>query len=419
MGAQYDAPMALTRLEVWDPEGASHLRTARGLPAVTVQGGVKAPLAILVDAARTQLGLAVAFVTHSDDGRVVMESLDPDMALPPGLRWQSASPPAPSGDATPWFQPGWFGQTLPMIDHELGERGLRRTGPLVQVRHFEMATLFRMPTDAGNVWFKMGPPIFRHEGAVTAWLHQLAPQAVPDVIANGPGWWIAAEFPVEAEGPRGHAFETLVQVQLDAAARTSELLEIGCPYRGLDQLVDDLAALVKRDDLIPLEDADALRSALPAIGTICRDVEALGIPYTVVHGDFREKNVRWTDNGWFLYDWSDACIAHPFIDTEDRDMRSWESDTQIFSAKWSEAVAPQSVERIEAVAEVICVAHRCVTLERIIDSVPDSISPPSSHGKQALRGGPLLIFAAGDLVEKVERHRPTRRRRRLLPTFRS
>jgi hypothetical protein len=400
--------MVLTRLEVWDPRGMSHLRTARGLPAMTVQGGVKAPLSKLVEAARKQLGIAAAFVTSSDDGTVVMESLDPDVALPPGLRWESG-PPRPAADnAPPWFQPGWFGRTLPMIDDELEAHGRHRTGPMVQVRHIELAALLRIPTVTGDVWFKEVPPVFSHEGAVTAWLAQLVPQAVPDVIASGPGWWIAAEFPAEAEDPQGHAFETLVKIQLDAAPRTSELLEIGCPYRGLDQLVEDVAALVERDDLVPPRDADGLRAALPAVEKIFVDVEALGIPHTVVHGDFRNENVRWTDDGWFLYDWSDACIAHPFVDVEDRDLGSWDDETQIFSAKWSEAVAPQSVERTQAVADVICAAHRCITFQRITDSSPEF-----------MRGSQILLFAIADLMEKVERRRTTRRRRRLLPSLRS
>lgn len=355
--------MARVRLEVWDPEGTRQLRTRRGLPAVELPGGLDAPLTDLRQAVRSQLRIDVALLRLTDDGAAEVECLDPSAPLAGGLRWGAERLSPPLEERVPWERPGWLDQAVRTVDQALSGLGLGRTGPPTQERHWLLAAILRVPTTGGDVWFKAVPPLCRHEGPVTEWLGQLAPAAVPTVLASGPGWWVAAEFPAEADDPKGHPLEELARIQVAATSRTDELRRRGCPDRGLGQLVEDVRALGGRRDLLTPATAARLRDRLGPFAELCAEVDGLGIPSSLVHGDLNVDNVRWTDQGWFLYDWSDACVAHPFVDVD-----GWADDQHGFAEVWAEAVPERSVRRTLAAATAIWAAHRAVSYQRLVDA---------------------------------------------------
>jgi len=38
------------------------------------------------------------------------------------------------------------------------------------------------------------------------------------------------------------------------------------------------------------------------------------LPSTLVHGDLHADNIARTGRGYVLFDWTDACVGHPFVD---------------------------------------------------------------------------------------------------------
>jgi aminoglycoside phosphotransferase (APT) family kinase protein len=78
----------------------------------------------------------------------------------------------------------------------------------------------------------------------------------------------------------------------------------------LDELATDEAALAT----LKPGDEDRLRAALPALRALIEEAAGLGIPETLVHGDLHAGNVGLRDVRIAFFDWTDACIGHPFLD---------------------------------------------------------------------------------------------------------
>lgn len=57
-----------------------------------------------------------------------------------------------------------------------------------------------------------------------------------------------------------------------------------------------------------------LRTAVPGLEELCAELAGSPIPSTLVHGDGLAGNVVVADGRYTIFDWTDACIAHPFTD---------------------------------------------------------------------------------------------------------
>jgi hypothetical protein len=69
-------------------------------------------------------------------------------------------------------------------DQRLAEAGIRRRGPIRQVRSWGRASLLTFDTDQGRLWAKAVPDTFSHEVAVTELLADIDPGIVPPVVAS-------------------------------------------------------------------------------------------------------------------------------------------------------------------------------------------------------------------------------------------
>ena len=81
------------------------------------------------------------------------------------------------------------------------------------------------------------------------------------------------------------------------------------------------------------------------------EVAGVGLPDTLVHGDFHPENVVVHDGRAVLFDWSDAAVAHPLVDAMtwstwfDDDAARGERAWDVFLDAWSDVVP---VERLRA-----------------------------------------------------------------------
>jgi hypothetical protein len=276
-------------------------------------------------------------------------------ALPEGLAWVGRAELAAAGggrdDATlaeraleelaaggavqPWAARGWFAAAEAWLRAAMEAAGRPLTGPLRQVRVWELSSVLRAPTGAGDVWFKanLASPLFVDEGAVMGTLAALFPGRVPAPLAVDAerGWMVLDDFgeevgwgaPVEVavEVARAHA-----RLQVEAAAHVDRLLAAGCHDRRLDRLAAEaeawLPALAATGRLPCIDAATwlsedeqaALRAAVPRLLAHCDQLAGYAVPPSIVHGDLHLGNVARGPDGYLLFDWTDACVAHPFLD---------------------------------------------------------------------------------------------------------
>jgi len=264
------------------------------LPRVVAEHSLTAALAafapLIGDAVYLRLAASIdsqalrVFDTGTVGDTIPFTDADPERLAPPALRpqlerWlaEQQGGPIPELRAA-WARPGWHAQAEAWA-------GCR----LRQVRVWPLSAVL----EGDGVFFKAVFRHFHHEPAITQALARESPGLVPDVVRidEERGWMLMR--PLHGEPGREHspgpAFRTLEELQAAWRDRTDELLALGAQDRRLHVLAEQVP-----------EFADLLRE----LG----DAEALG------HGDFHGDNVVIANGRATIYDWSDACVAHPDLD---------------------------------------------------------------------------------------------------------
>jgi hypothetical protein len=170
------------------------------------------------------------------------------------------------------------------------------------------SAVVRVPTPAGDVWFKELPPSLAFEPALTLALGRRFPDRVPEVIAAEGSRLLTRDAGrrlrnVHDEGgdapPWNELLPLYAELQIELAAETDNALALGAPDRRPERLV-------------------ALAQEMPgwedAADRILRTVAGLGgsVPATVVHEEATDGNLFVRDGRVRLIDWGEASISHPF-----------------------------------------------------------------------------------------------------------
>jgi hypothetical protein len=218
----------------------------------------------------------------------------------------------------PFARPGGPGRDLAWADLRLRAAGQDRAGPAVQVKTWNLSSVWRLPTAAGPAWLKVVPPFFGHEGAMLA---RLDPAVVPPLIAAEGPRVLLADVPGEDhwDGPLPvllRVLGMLVGLQRDWVDRVHELAEVGAPDWRAGPFVPAVTDLVARsageldDDTVA-----ALQALLAGLPDRFAAVASCGVPDTLVHGDFHPGNTRGSVEGRsVLLDWGDCGIGNPLLD---------------------------------------------------------------------------------------------------------
>ncbi len=169
-----------------------------------------------------------------------------------------------------------------------------KTATPVQVRTWNLSSIWRLPTTEGQAWLKVVPPFFAHEGEL---LSRFDPAVVPAVLGfDGPRVLLADVPGVDQYGATGEplveVIRSLVGLQRDWADRLPELVAIGVPDHRAEKLVPLVADAFERhaDEL----DRDARRRLRVLIGSLSERMaaaQAAGLSDSLVHGDFHRGNV--------------------------------------------------------------------------------------------------------------------------------
>ncbi|MFC9502575.1 phosphotransferase family protein [Streptomyces sp. NPDC057002] len=277
----------------------------------------------------------------------VHETHSAGAALPPGARWAPVSELTDVRCASsrqrrllglwsaarhrregatwlPWRRPGWFAMATAWAAGELRGLGIESIGPVEQDGFRAWSCQLRLPTTAGVVHLKAGPPPHAHEPALTRLLADWCPGAVPSVLAVDAGrrLMLTADFgpvrrPEGADRIVSH-FERVARqaalIQRESAARTEEITATGCPAHRLDRLPCLFDDLITQDSAeLTREESARLRRLVPGFARDCARLALLGLPDTLVHHDLWRGNFRVDGDDVLLFDWADTVLTHPFL----------------------------------------------------------------------------------------------------------
>jgi Phosphotransferase enzyme family len=238
-------------------------------------------------------------------------------------------------DRPPWARPGWLAEASEWAG---GGPKLIRQWPLSAVYRFD------------NDFFKAVFTLFHAEPDVTEALAREHPGDVPEVVRTNVerGWMLMRQLP--GRSPRGPealvGMRTAARVQRAWAGRESELASFGCRHRGLDEL----------------------RTEAPQLAPLCDELEGLGIPDTIVHGDLHQGNMLVSDHRTSVIDWSDAAIGHPFLDLAPV---LWIGDRQrddlaeAYIEAWADLAPREVLLRAAAIGEALGCVYQAISYRAI------------------------------------------------------
>jgi hypothetical protein len=207
---------------------------------------------------------------------------------------------------SPWARLEGVHEVLSWASDTLGAAGRRVTGPAVQRKTWNLAVLFRLPTDKGPVWLKTTPRFAADEASVIAAFARVDPALVPPVIGAGPRRVLLGHLPGEdcwdaAPQIITSAVRRLAAAQAVLASRPASLPP-GLPDRRTPVITGQIRALLDGQvggelSAGELAAARGLLSRFPLL-------DECGLPDTIVHGDFHPGNWRSDGGPPAIVDWA-------------------------------------------------------------------------------------------------------------------
>ena len=271
----------------------------------------------------------------------------------------------------PWARPGG-----PASDLEWAAAHVAISGPPVQVRSWNLSSIWRLNGPDGPTWLKCVPPFFGHEPDV---LRILGPgPALPGLLAAEDHRMLLADMAgvdgYHAEvGDHRAIIDSLVEVQLSALGRLDQLAATVPDWRS-PQLRAGAEAVVARR----AADNRTLRRLLDDWDGRFQAIADCGIPEGLFHGDAHPGNARIGVEPPILFDWGDSGLGHPLLDAAvlsvhragdraDQVLRHW-------LKAWKRAVPGSDPDRAWGLIQPAAVLRGAVVFQRFLDHIE-----PSEH----------------------------------------
>ncbi len=244
------------------------------------------------------------------------------------LRGEPREPPALRPR---WSRPGWRARAAAWMTTAAAAAGQPLTAEPQTFYLRGISALLRAPTADRDLFLKAVFPPFHAEPALTQLLAARFPGHLPRVLATEPdeGWLLVEDIEAtligelpDADRPAALAVgsRAIVEIQAALADRPDDLAALGsagAPHRPATEMPAALAVALGSDGVgfvaAPL-DAERRARILGGVAAAVARVEAIGVPDSVIHGDFHPGNAAIVDARAVIIDWSDAAIGCPLVD---------------------------------------------------------------------------------------------------------
>jgi hypothetical protein len=279
----------------------------------------------------------------------------------------------------PWARPGGPAADLEWATAELRCLGYELADPPQQVRTWNLSSIWRLPVrrggrSGGRVWVKCVPHFLGREPVV---LDVLRGESVPALLAADGHRMLLDDLPGEDgyEATLDEAMrvvDTLVELQVRTIERVPALVERGVPDARREVLAASLERVVERNrDSAPPAVAQIARSA----ATTLAEVDRLGLPDVLVHGDAHPGNARIGIDPPIIYDWGDSRIGNPLLDLAVTIRAPDEIRGPLVEhwlARWREAVPGSEPERAWELLRPIALLREAVVFQEFLDGIEPS-----------------------------------------------
>jgi fructosamine-3-kinase len=282
-----------------------------------------------------------------------------------------------------WARPGWYETATAWIKAELAQLGHHVIDPIEPVRNWSLSYVLRARTATNTFYFKAGAvlPLFVNEAALLSRLAASYPDHIPMPLSldRERHWMLLADLgePIEEKAAvtqKEILFRTFGQIQIEAAAQVEELLAMGCLDRRLDRLTTQIEPLLKDLEAtteLNENEIEQLQQLIPHLKARCDQLAGYGVPQTLVHGDLHTGNVALFEGKMVFFDWTDACVAHPFFDV--MLMMNWENDLEIqtrlrdqYLSLWTAYEPMARLLEMWSLAQPLFALHHAISYQHIV-----------------------------------------------------
>lgn len=320
---------------------------------------------------------------------VILRLLEADRPAPPGGTVTYLAETADCCATQPWAgrlvddpkrlsyaRPGGPAADLDWARSIMAANAVSASGPPVQIRTWNLSSLWRLPSDRGMLWLKVLPPFAAPEGPL---IRTLAQHPTPRLLACDDSRMLLEEVPgadlYGADKPTLVAMvEMLVRMQAEWAAHVDDLLAIGVPDWRAQEAGARISSLIGRAASgFSTEDRARLEDFVATMDARFTAIEACGIGPSLVHGDFHPGNFRGDGSSLTLLDFADSAVGHPlfdmppFLDRIDESARPAVEDT--WFAAWHAAVPGSEPERAAALLAPVTAARQAAMYQGFLDAI--------------------------------------------------
>lgn len=284
----------------------------------------------------------------------------------------------------PWFHKGWFQRARQWTEAELEKHGYQRRSEVEQFKHWSLSVLLRVETNRGDVFFKISNkfPLFANEPMIMQKLSEFFPKFVPRPLAinEAERWMLMADFGVKEQDESERRPQLLRMAReyarFQQATNSPELISrleaAGCFNRRITVLEAQIEGMYADESsyaALNEEELSAWKGCRPQLLALCQKLASYKIPDTLVHGDFHSGNVAIREDDFLIFDWTDACISHPFFDLPiflDYDGGENPDEVrQAYLAEWLNYESEENLETIYKLAETAAMLHQVISYQGI------------------------------------------------------
>ncbi|HUG16241.1 MAG TPA: phosphotransferase [Thermomicrobiales bacterium] len=300
----------------------------------------------------------------------------------------------------PWTARGWFEAAVAWSGAALHAAGVTQHGPPRQYRTWGLSTIIRFETSSGTVYFKAsvftgagnasGTFLFANEAALLGALVERIPAHLPVPLAVDTErvWLLLPDAGVQlVNRPDLDLWETALRLharhQRSWVGQTAALFRAGCLDRRLPRLAAQVEAALTDDAMlryVKQPEQDRIRAAIPTVHSYIAELATLDIPDTLIHGDLHIENVALRADRPTYFDWTDAAVAHPFLDLvtfiDESDYLdgipgSRDRLVAAYLDEWRGAAPEESLQRAAALILPLGMLHQVVSYQHILPGLEE------------------------------------------------
>ena len=231
-------------------------------------------------------------------------------------------------DNMPWVSADGFSPYMNWLISVCDKHNIRITGKIAQLKNVYVSTVFRVPTDNGNIYMKIPGKIFITEIPFTRGLQGLG-------IVNLPSWIAYDEklnvyLMLDMGGndlPHQSDVSTLHSVIVEYAnIQKASTSHMPLKFKHYDNTIATMlhklrtfaekscVILQKTHHALSVDETKKLEKQVKAAIAMLESIASIPIPNTIHHGDVRPGNIRVIDGRYMFYDWAWGAISHPFVE---------------------------------------------------------------------------------------------------------